>query len=44
MQHIKREVEQGAASGVNILVPDPVLPSPNDWVWVITGDSYEPHW
>ena len=44
MQHIRRAVYQGGHIWGNMLVPEPVIPSPSDWGWVKTGDSYEPYW
>ena len=44
-QHVKRAVFQGGHVWGQILVPQPVLPSPSSWGWIKTDDGlYEPHW
>ena len=44
-QHVKRAVFQGGHVWGQILVPQPVLPSPSSWGWIQTDDGlYEPHW
>ena len=44
-QHVKRSVFQGGYVWGQVLVPQPVLPSPTSWGWRQTEDgSYEPLW
>jgi hypothetical protein len=44
-QHMKRSLFQGGYVWGQVLVPQPVLPSPTSWGWRHTEDgSYEPLW
>jgi len=44
-QHAKRAVFHVGQIWGQSLVPNPVLPSPNNWGWIKTDAGlYEPHW
>lgn len=43
-QHVKRATFQGGHIWGQVLVPQPLLPSPNSWGWIKNDGLYEPLW